>query len=587
MTVKYLLKIVSINLLFLFFHFLILNPSIGQAFVDINADIENVSSSSAKWGDYDNDNDLDMVISGETSGGYMISKIYQNEEGSFTYLDKNLAGMKKGSLAWGDYDNDGDLDLLVSGNTELEQTLIYNNNDGDFISIESNIAYLGDYTTANWADYDNDGDLDVFITGSWNSKIYRNDGQDTFIETGDEFAMLTSSRSSWSDYDADGDLDLLLTGDTGGGMELFLYVNHGDQFEEKPLPNMGLSAGSVEWGDYDSDGDQDILIMGFNDYVEPYATIYQNNGNHIFSDTYAGLPPVALGNASWGDFDNDGDLDVAITGKLAGCGVFASSIYENLGNNIFNDINTGLTSAERSYIAWGDFDNDTDLDLILSGSNYNGVSFTKIYRNDVSLPNILPEAPQNLSTTFEDQNIILTWDKASDAQTPQDALTYNIRIGTSPLGISSMSPMSDIEDGYRRIPSSGNTTQTNFWKVNGLEEGVIYYWSVQTIDNTFGTSEFSNEESFYVTFTSDSEIPDIGYHMEMYPNPAKNKLHFRFEKLSDTPYTISIISIHGKMIKKWNLLGDQTIDISDLTQGIYLVNAKSSSMHITKKLTIE
>lgn len=587
MTKNYLLKISASLFLILFSFFLVTFSVSGQAFVDINANLTNVSESSAKWGDFDNDQDMDIIISGETSTGSIITEIYENTNGTFSYVDMNLSGMKKGSLAWGDYDNDGDLDLLVCGNTELQQTLIYNNNEGAFNAIESNIEYAGDYGTASWTDHDNDGDLDVFITGNWSSKLYKNEGLNAFIATDDEFAMLISSRSSWTDYDYDGDLDLLLTGDTGGGMELYLYINQGEYFEEQALPNMGLSAGSVEWGDYDSDGDQDILIMGFNNNIEPYATIYQNNGNLVFSDTYAGLPPVALGNATWGDFDNDGDLDVAITGKLAGCGVFAASIYENVGNSIFNDINTGLTSAERSYISWGDFDNDTDLDIILTGSSYTGGSFTKIYRNDISLPNIFPEAPQNLSIHFEEQNAVLSWEKAFDAQTPQDALSYNIRIGTSPLDVNSLSPMSDVSTGYRLIPSMGNTSQTNFWKIEGLDEDVVYYWSVQTVDNAFGTSSFSEEHSFYVSFTGKKEINNLTTQLEIFPNPATEKLFINHDHILDQNAKISIQSWDGRLLYHQNLPDNGEIDISGLTTGVYVVILDINGMQYTEKLIVK
>ncbi len=69
-------------------------------------------------------------------------------------------------------------------------------------------------------------------------------------------------------------------------------------------------------------GDLDVLIMGFDDYVTPNALIYRNDGNNQFVNIFAGLAPVTLGKASWADFDNDGDLDLAITGKFAGCGTF-------------------------------------------------------------------------------------------------------------------------------------------------------------------------------------------------------------------------------------------------------------------------
>ena len=571
------------------FLFLILINAIstGQSFVEINAGITGVSNSSAMWGDYDNDKDLDIIISGETSDGSTITKIYNNDNSSFTDISAGLTGINKGAVAWGDYDNDGDLDVVSTGEDSNQNTYIYKNEDGEFININAALDYFGPFSYGCWGDYDNDGDLDIFITGGWSSKLYRNDGQDIFTDSEYEFFALNSGRADWGDYDMDGDLDLLLTGDTGGGMELYLYKNNDGIFEEFNLANMGLSAGSVEWGDYDSDGDLDILIMGFDNNVEPGSRIFRNDGEHIFVNIYASLPPVALGNASWGDFDNDGDLDVALTGKLAGCGVFVSGVYENMGNDFFTDANAGLLAAQQSTIAWGDFDNDTDLDIFLSGSSYTGGSFTKIYRNDFSLPNILPDEPQNLSVDFSASKVILSWDKGNDPQTPQDGLSYNIRIGTSPLECNNLSPMSHIDDGYRKIAAFGNTSQSNFWTIAGLEEGVTYYWSVQTIDNTYAASEFSEEQSFFVTYTGTKKVNNEELSFYFYPNPAKDFIIFTFQNSEPENLYLEIYTLTGEIIKRQQISNTEKIDVSDFEKGVYFFSIIRNDSYYNKRVIIK
>jgi hypothetical protein len=576
----------SILSLFLIISLLAQTPLSGQSFIDIGASLAGVSNSSAAWGDYDNDRDLDILISGETTSGISVVKLYSNESGIFEEVNSDFTGIKNGSVDWGDYDNDGDLDLLVTGNSEYQQAFLYRNDNTNFVPVNAGFSYFGAYSHASWGDFDNDGDLDAFITGSWNTKLYENVGQDTFTDNGFDFISLSSSRSCWGDYDKDGDNDILVAGDTGGGMKLFCYKNNDGQFEEIEFANMGLSAGSVEWGDYDNDGDPDILIMGFNDNVEPDAHIYRNDGNHVFVNIWAGLPPVAMGNASWGDADNDGDLDIAITGKLAGCGATASAIYENQGNGIFNDITAFLTNAERSAVSWGDFDGDTDLDLLLAGVEYNGNSSTKIYRNDFSLPNILPASPQNLTFAVEGNDVILSWDKATDAQTSQNSLTYNIRLGTGPQSEDLLSPMSFSFDGLRKLNKFGNTGFNNYFIFKNLEPGTTYYWSVQTLDNTFAGSEFSEEQSFYYTYTSYDDKLSLHKEFIISPNPASHSVQFFSPESNLNEFNVIISSIEGKKIWEQTISIEEQLDVSFLEKGIYLVNITVSDQNFTERLII-
>ncbi len=527
---------------------------------------------------------MDLLIAGETIGGSFITSIYQNDNGNFTNINAGLTGITRGSVCWGDYDNDGDLDILITGGNTESRSFIYRNDNGIFISLQLDMEYFGEFSHASWADYDNDGDLDAFITGNWNSRLYTNEDNNTFTDSQVEFIMLSSGKSNWGDIDGDGDLDLFLTGDTGGGMKLYLYINEDGTFTEYELTEIGLSAGSVELGDYDADGDLDIVIMGFNDFVEPATNIYRNDGNLSFSNIYAGITPVAMGRAAWGDIDNDGDLDLAITGKLAGCGVIVSEIFENQGSDIFNSINSGITNVENSYLTWGDYDNDTDLDLFLCGDLYNGGAISKIYRNDLTVTNNPPTPPQNLTVSFDNDYAILSWDLGSDLQTPSEGLMYNIRIGTEPLNCNLMTPMSFMDDGIRQIPANGNTSLSKSWKVSGLEEGQTYYWSVQTIDNAFAGSEFSEEHSFIYSLTGIENRQNLESNY-IYPNPASDIIYFKKDVNSET--LVYIYSVTGEFVMDIVNPKNNSINISQLEKGIYFLHFISERENFISKLVKE
>ena len=145
-------------------------------FTDINAGLTGVRYCALSWGDYDNDGDLDLAISGN-----WISKIYRSDNGTFVDINAGLTGVKNCALSWGDYDNDGDLDLAIAGYSSNYDLIskIYRNDNGNFVDINAGLIGVS-FCALSWGDYDNDGDLDLAIAGSSYvgtiSKIYRNDG---------------------------------------------------------------------------------------------------------------------------------------------------------------------------------------------------------------------------------------------------------------------------------------------------------------------------------------------------------------------------------------------------------------------------
>ncbi len=138
-------------------------------------------NNSVAWGDYDNDGDLDILIAGLIDFGNpaMFTAIYRNDGGSFTYTNPGLVNLGNGSAAWGDYDNDGDLDILLAGysNSGTPISKIYRNDGGSFTDTDAGPVGVG-YGSGAWGDYDNDGDLDVLLTGTSSNEplaqVYQN-----------------------------------------------------------------------------------------------------------------------------------------------------------------------------------------------------------------------------------------------------------------------------------------------------------------------------------------------------------------------------------------------------------------------------
>ena len=402
----------------------------------------------ACWLDYDGDGwwDLYLVQSGPLPGtprpdGTPHSKLYRNlGNGKFEDVTKragvaNASGYGAGCTA-GDYDNDGDSDLYV---TNFGDSVLYRNaGNGTFEDVTKRAGVAnGLYAaSASWADYDNDGRLDLYVTNYVDftmadekycgniragrrsychpdaytgvpDALYHNEGNGVFKNVAAQAGIVDPNGKGlgvvWFDFDHDGDVDLYVANDATPNM---LYRNEGNgrfanitllsgvccSEDGKPESGMGTDA-----GDADGDGWPDLIVTNLSNEVNQ---IYRNlEGSGVFAiESYpSGLAGKSLLTTSWGvdlfDYDNDGDLDLALTNGHPMDDIEEVSdiithamrpfLFENTGGGAFREIGAQMGDYFRQPdvgrgLATADYDNDGDRDLIYAPND----SRARLLRND-------------------------------------------------------------------------------------------------------------------------------------------------------------------------------------------------------------
>jgi len=381
--------------------------------------------------DYDNDGWMDIYLVNSGPSDFYSPPVrlsnalyHNNHDGTFTDVTTKagVAGNTFGmGVAAADYDGDGFVDLYV---TSYGRNILYHNNaDGTFSDVtdKAGVAAPGWSTSAVWFDYDDDGKLDLFVssfvyydktlnilcTDDINrryycipryykptaSHLFHNNGNGTFSDVSKESGIASVAGKSFgvvaTDVNNDGRLDLFVANDT---MPNFLFINKGGgKFEE-----MGLAAGvgysaagkprsgmGVDATDYDGDGWQDLFVANIE--LE-FFSLYHNQRDLTFTDEPGEIAPASQFLSGWGlrffDYDNDGLPDLFLVNghpddfiemRNPRVGYRESPLlFRNTGKGFaaVSSQSGAIFSKKISGrgMATGDFDNDGDLDVLISNN---------------------------------------------------------------------------------------------------------------------------------------------------------------------------------------------------------------------------
>lgn len=357
-------------------------------------------------GDVDNDGDLDLyVVNCASSGALSCNRLLVND-GTGRFEDGTVpAGVCDSGYGvhavFGDYDNDGHLDLYVVN--EGPNVLYHNQGDGTFedVSAQASVDEPHFGRRAAMFDYDHDNDLDLIIANDLDfedfnrdspvtapnsffgqvNALLRNNGNGTFSDQTDEAGLLIEIAQTrdliYADYDGDADTDVLLV-NYDQPSRLFLNQRLG-QF--KPggglVPALDKGARAAAHGDFNRDGHLDLIIARDNELL-----LYTNDGGASFSGRTIDLPEVlartGVGRIVIGDFDNDGWSDLILTAGDGGRLVYLAGDGPNRFRDLTGVVGPNSMISEIADVVAGDLDQDGDMDLVVMSRDRGPV----ILRND-------------------------------------------------------------------------------------------------------------------------------------------------------------------------------------------------------------
>lgn len=585
----------------------------------------------AAWGDYNNDNYLDLFVSGIGADG-CFAGLYKNVNGtSFeNVMAETFPGLRNANITWFDYDNDGNLDLFLAGkkNDETLYSGLWKNKGGEngfeevLIGTFPQIANRGGNRSTRYVvatDYDNDGWTDLYIQGTTNTggdihtdaigQLWHNEKGETFTlvekpikEMTSEpqpFISLAGGNGQWADFDGDGDMDLVVSGEAldadkydadygyHGSYNGQVYKNNGNGTFSKPIEFfIGVEEGDAVWLDYDNNGKMELAVSGVSwsgDWTwRGDLHFFDNTGvSQSYGAEQTGLPSTKQGlSMTAGDVNNDG-----LTDLLYMNGVNGDEIYLNNGNieqsPMFTAmvLNYGEQGAQRGGTATlADYNNDGSLDAFCIGYADAASSYPRLMKNNLGegMPaNTAPNAPTNLKATYN-ANVgiaMFSWEASTDDLTPSEALKYNIYVKQGDKVY--MTLPADLETGHLKVGEVSAAIGKTGIRISGLT-GESLEWGVQAIDNGKMASTFAT--STYMPSNIEKNTLDAS----VLTYTTQGQLHVT----STTPLrgTLNVYTITGNHIHSELFQSELTIE---LPAGIYLVQINTSEGNIMQKVIVK
>lgn len=535
----------------------------GIIFSDISIEagiIHSISGEGVCIFDYDGDGWSDILVA-DFNGQNLL---YHNL-GDMTFEEVSAeAGLATGEstrlVLAGDYDNDGDVDLFM-GVVQNSSLLFRNNGDGTFTDVTtiSGIYNDSDIRGGAWCDFNNDGSLDLYLANLHdNNRLYQNNNDGTFTDVATELNALGPAATGLVmglailDFDGDHDSDIFMTQD--GYKRNFLLRkessgNFSDYSEEAGI-DIEVQGMGVACGDVNGDGWFDVYTTNLD---ENSLFLNQGDGTFLEIEEAAGAADEAM-SMSWGvfffDADNDGWLDI-FSNNQSGFGQVPSSFFHNLGDGTFEELsNTSGLELWNDGIgcAYGDLDNDGDIDLFLAGTPTENGSL-HLLRNDSAPANWIQftleystgntAAISSLVHVYSGNIVRTSFVSAGDGYCSQNTLRQHFGLGSSTM-----------VDSVIIIWSGGET------QVFGPFSANQHY----LLSQEFGG--ISPDNNLF--------LPQQTVLYPLFPNPfnSQTNITFALQKVSNVDLTI--YDLKGQVVKE---LIRQSIG-----EGIYKVKWKASDV---------
>ena len=501
--------------------------------------------------DYDNDNNLDLLLIGK--GGdwrfpmsQKYARLYRNlgEDGNYMFQEVYNTGLKQycdeeylGIISVGDFDHDGYNDLLIMSKEDNGDRSInlYKNmaGSGNF-ELQTNALPAGYKPTANgsvmFGDIDNDGWLDIFHTGY--SNVAR-------------------------------------------GIGLYKNMQDGTYRDITPVGMSGSWQSQSVLADINGDGTLDILITGHGDNWARYSELYYNTINQetkepVFTYTdsdESGITPINMANILVADFNNDGRMDMIMKG-YDGAKDLTRVYYQNEQNKFVLDATYPVLSVKDGGINMGDINGDGSMDIVIAGAKgsdtgdaYN--SPVRIYENhpeESGLPrNQPPSSPSFINAEIKGNKLYINWGESTDDLTPLHALRYNLYVKNNDTGKIWMMIPADPETGRIKVGTDlqiSLSSQVREYVMDIAESG-NYTIGVQALDQAYTGSRFT---------TFSGMLSSIN-------NPIKDSRWVQITEngiivRSELQEVVDIINLSGQKIKR----GYTNQLLAGLSHGAYILN---------------
>jgi hypothetical protein len=264
---------------------------------------------------------------------------------------------------------------------------------------------------------------------------------------------------------------------------------------------------------------------------------------------------------------------------------------------VFSEIVADVADGD---ILWGDYDQDGDLDILIQDDTLlSGNSISSVYVNENELINNLPSVPTGLSSSVTGNEMILSWTGSTDLETPVAGLSFNLRVGTAP-GLGDVMPANAYSNGQRLVPDFGNVNYNKSWRLTDISPGV-YYWTVQAVDNQLDGSLFADEQSFEIFTTGILDDPlnikSNKHFVNAYPNPFNNRITFELQTILKPKYTVYISNANGMIVRNLSnsrLMGKDHLIVWDgrndkgnlIADGIYYFVVQSENSMDAHKVVL-